>query len=221
MRKRRTSGGVTLNAIAGTHVVTLGLDLSEARRAGCLGFAIRREDHTEGERVWLRGLKTFQATDPELGPGQSVSTRFHPVQAFQWADYTAKPEHDYTLRGAPGQRHARARSVLEDGVSVRVRTESELGATHSIFFNRGALASQEYARRFMNFAPDQLTDPRERAAAYKWLSRGLLEALLAFIARATGPEFALRGAIYEFRRAEVLQALQGRGRARRRHADRL
>ena len=89
--------------------------------------------------------------------------------------------------------------VLEDGVSVRVRTESELGATHSVFFNRGAIASQEYARRFMNLAPDQLTDPRERAAAYKWLSRGLLEALLAFIARATGPEFALRGAIYEFR----------------------
>ena len=207
MRKRRTSGGVTLNAIAGTHVVTLGLDLSEARRAGCLGFAILREDHTEGERVWLRGLKTFKATDPELGPGQSVSTRFHPVQAFQWADYTAKPEHDYSyaaypVGGAPGA------PVLEDGVSVRVRTESELGAIHSVFFNRGALASQEYARRFMNLAPDQLTDPRERAAAYKWLSRGLLEALLAFIARATGPEFALRGAIYEFRRAEVLLALK-------------
>ena len=77
-----------------------------------------------------------------------------------------------------------------------------------MFFNRGAIASQEYARRFMNFAPDQLTDPRERAAAYKWLSRGLLEALLAFIARASGPEFALRGAVYEFRRAEVLQAFK-------------
>ena len=94
MRKRRTSGGVTLNAIAGTHDVTLGLDLSEARRAGCLGFALRREDHTEGERVWLRGLKTFEATDPDLGPGQSVPTRSHPIQAFQWADYAAKPEHE-------------------------------------------------------------------------------------------------------------------------------
>ena len=101
MRKRRTSGGVTLNAVAGTHVVTLGLDLSEARRAGCLGFAIRREDHTEGERVWLRGLKTFAATDPELGPGQSVSTRAHPIQAFQWADYAAKPDHEYTYEARP------------------------------------------------------------------------------------------------------------------------
>jgi len=207
MRKRRTSGGVTLNAVAGTHVVTLGLDLSEARRAGCLGFAIRREDHTEGERVWLRGLKTFAATDPELGPGQSVSTRAHPIQAFQWADYAAKPDHEYTYEVRPVSGEPRE-LVLEDGVSVRVRTESELGATHSVFFNRGAIASQEYARRFMNFAPDQLTDPRERAAAYKWLSRGLLEALLAFIARASGSEFALRGAVYEFRRAEVLQAFK-------------
>ena len=207
MRKRRTSGGVTLNAVAGTHVVTLGLDLSEARRAGCLGFAIRREDHTEGERVWLRGLKTFATTDPELGPGQSVSTRAHPIQAFQWADYAAKPDHEYTYEVRPVSGEPRE-LVLEDGVSVRVRTESELGATHSVFFNRGAIASQEYARRFMNFAPDQLTDPRERAAAYKWLSRGLLEALLAFIARASGPEFALRGAVYEFRRAEVLQAFK-------------
>ena len=207
MRKRKVSGGVTLNAVAGTHVVTLGLDLSEARRAGCLGFAIRREDHTEGERVWLRGLKTFKETDPGAGPGQSVSTRFHPIQAFQWADYGVKPGYDYTYTAFPLTGSPRD-LVLGAGVSVRVQTERELGATHSVFFNRGAIASQEYASRFMNLAPDQLTDPRERAAAYKWLSRGLLEALLAFIARATGPEFALRGAIYEFRRAEVLQALK-------------
>ena len=207
MRKRRTSGGVTLNAVAGTHVVTLGLDLSEARRAGCLGFAIQREDHTEGERVWLRGQKTFRATDPGLGPGELVSTRFHPIQTFQWADYTAKPGYDYTYAAFPVS-GSPSKLELEDGVSVRVQTERELGATHSVFFNRGAIASQEYARRFMNLAPDQIKDPRERAAAYTWLSGGLLEALLAFIARARGPRYALRGAVYEFRLREVLQALK-------------
>jgi hypothetical protein len=44
MRKRVTADGLTVNAIAGNHVVLLGLDLTDARRAGCLGFAIRRED---------------------------------------------------------------------------------------------------------------------------------------------------------------------------------
>lgn len=206
MRKRRVVDGVTVNVVAGTHVVSLGLDLTSARRRNCLGFAIRREDHTEDERYWLRGLKTFAGIDPGLGPGESVSSRRHPFQAYQWADYTAKPGHDYTytvvpLSGTPGK--------LREGprVSVRVRTESELGSIHSVFFNRGAIASQEYARRFLNIAPDKL-EGDEQAAAYRWLSRGLLEALLAFIGRATGPEFALHGAIYEFKRTEVLSALR-------------
>jgi hypothetical protein len=38
MRQRRSSNGVVVNAIAGTHVVTLGLDLSGAARARSLGF---------------------------------------------------------------------------------------------------------------------------------------------------------------------------------------
>ena len=96
MRKRRTTAGLTVNAIAGTHVALLGLDLADAQRKGCLGFAIQREDHTEDERYWMRGMKTFKETDPGLGPGGQVSSREHPFQSFQWADYSAKPEHDYT-----------------------------------------------------------------------------------------------------------------------------
>jgi len=140
MRRKRTTDGLTVNAVAGTHVVLLGLDLAEAQRRGCLGFAIQREDHTEHERYWLSGTKTFKETDPGLGPGGRVSSRKHPFQSFQWADYSAKPEHDYTytvipLYGKPAK--------LEEGtgVGVRVTTETELGTPHSVFFNRGAVAS--------------------------------------------------------------------------------
>ena len=73
MRRKRTTGGLTVNAVAGTHVVLLGLDLAEAQRRGCLGFAIQREDHTEHERYWLSGTKTFKETDPGLGPGGHAS----------------------------------------------------------------------------------------------------------------------------------------------------
>ncbi len=206
MRNREAVSGVTVNAVGGTHVVSLGMDLSDARRRDCLGFAIQREDHTEDERQWLRGLKTFEETDPGLGPGESVSSREHPFQVFQWADYSAKPNHEYTytvipLSGSPRE--------LRRGpaVGVRIKTEPELGRPHSVFFNRGAIASQEYARRFLNIAPDKL-EGDQQAAAYRWLSRGLLEALLGFIARATGPRFALHGAMYEFKRTEVLSALR-------------
>lgn len=205
MRERIEHAGLTVNAVAGTYVVTLGLDLSTDRRPGCLGFAIEREDHTEGEKAWMTGMKTFAATDPGLPLGGKVSTRDHPLQAFQWADYSAKPEHEYTyavvaLGGTP-------EALTEDArAAVRIRTEPELGAKHSVFFNRGAVASQEYARRFDNVAPDAIEDEGRRTEAYDWLSRGLLEALLAFVGRADGPDFALHAAIYEFQWPEALAA---------------
>jgi len=202
MRKRRKGGGLTVNAIAGTHVVTLGFDLTEARRKGCLGFAIQRTDHTEDEQTWMKGMKTFQATDPGLGPGGEIASREHPFQSFQWADYSAKPEHDYTyeilpLSGTPQKLRAGA------SVAVRVSTESEVAKPHAVFFNRGAVASQEYARRFMNQKPDDVGPP-----AYRWLSRGLLEAFQAFVARAAGPRFSLHGAVYEFQWADALAAIK-------------
>ena len=207
MRKRKVVNGVTVNAIAGTHVVLLGLDLSVSARKGCLGFAIQREDHTEDERTWLKGMKTFESTDPGLGPGGQVSSREHPLQTFQWSDYSAKPNHDYTykiipLYGKPNQLTEKTR------VSLRIQTEPEISSPHSIFFNRGAVGSQEYARRFQNIAPDKLTNPGEQAAAYKWLSRGLLEAFKAFVARAKDPSFELHGAIYEFQWHAALGALK-------------
>lgn len=214
MRAKEASQGVTVNAVAGTHVVVLGFDLSPAKRKGCLGFAIQREDHTEHERYWMSGMKTFGETDPKLGPGGQVSSRKHPFQSFQWADYSAKPDHDYTysvipLYGTP--------AALKEGprCAAHVQTEPELGKPHSVFFNRGAVASQEYARRFQNVRPDQMTGEKQ-AAAYKWLSRGLYEALLAFIARAKGKDFGLHAAIYEFQWPGALAAF---GEAHRRGAE--
>lgn len=202
MRVRRVKHGLTVNAIGGTHVVSLGLNLRDNKRPGCLGFAVQREDHTEDERTWMRGTKTFRETDPGLGPGGTASSREHPFQTFQWADYSAKPGHDYTytvlpLYGSP------AGLVEGDEVSVRVTTEAEMGARHSVWFNRGAIASQEYARRFMNKPPNQIAN----GAAYNWLSRGLLEAILGFIGRASDASYGIYGAVYEFQWGTVLQAL--------------
>lgn len=206
MRKKDTSSGLTVNLVAGTHVVLLGMDLAARQRKGCLGFAIQREDHTENERYWLTGMKAFKETDPGLGPGGQAPSRYHPFQSFQWADYTAKPAHDYTytvlpLYGSP--KHLRQGNA----VGVRITTEQEFGQQHSVFFNRGAVASQEYARRFLNQAPDKLQGSAQEAA-YRWLSRGLLEAFVTFINRAKGPRFALYGAIYEFQWPQVLKAVK-------------
>ncbi len=65
----------------------------------------------------------------------------------------AKPGYDYTyrvvaLKGSP-------RSLIEDDeIEVCVQTEKEDNGLHEVWFNRGAAASQEYARRFQNKSPE-------------------------------------------------------------------
>jgi hypothetical protein len=200
MRVRTVAGGLTLNAVAGAYVVVLGLDIEDADRASLRGFAIQREDKTEGETFWLKGTKTFQSVEPHPAAGEQFSSLVHPFQSFQWADYSAKPGYTYVytvvaMTGKPG--------ALKQGasVSVTVTTESITG-DHTIHFNRGAAASQEYARRFQNRPPSEVGQ-----GAYDWLSRGLVEGILAFIERAKGKGFGLKGAFYEFQWPIVLKAL--------------
>ena len=203
MRAKKLKSGILVQAVAGTNVVVLGWDVvDDTLKKNLLGFAIQRTDHTESESYWLRGMKTFPDTNPPLEPGGNASSHEQPIQSFQWGDYTAKADHDYSymivpMYGAPG--------ALTDGesITVDIRTESEWGNPHSVFFNRGAVASQEYARRFQNKKPSVVGE-----AAYTWLSRGLLEAILAFIQRAKDKSFGLRGAIYEFQWFAVLHELK-------------
>ncbi len=201
MRCHTECNGVTVNTVAGTYVIFFGLDLAEEKLAGFRGFAFRRFDHDEAETVWLRGTKTFEKTEPHPVKGETYSTRFHPVQSFQWADYSAKPGHNYTytieaLYGDPA--HLEPRSEVE----VRMTTELETGPTHSAFFNRGSVATQEYARRFLNVPPCQAGQE-----AYDWLARGLLEALVAFLDRA-GAGWQVHGAVYEFQWPKALEAVR-------------
>jgi len=210
MRIQESDAGLSVNAVAGSYVVVLGLNITEALRKGLCGFAIQRTDHGENETYWMSGTKVFKSLEPHPAQGLQYSSLVHPFQTFQWADYSAKPEHEYTYRivalyGAPGnleQRHA---------VEVTVTTEPIEGAEHTIHFNRGSPATQEYARRFQNRPPRDVGP-----AAYDWLSRGLIEGIIAFIQRATGAGFGLKGAFYEFQWPTVLNEL---GLAKKRHVD--
>lgn len=204
MRIRRTSKGLTVQAVAGTSVVMLGLDMKPADCEGLMGFAVHRTNHTEDKADWLTGMKTFEATDPNLPPGAVHPTNQHPIQGFTWSDFAVKAEHDYTyrlqaLRGPPED----LQPFKE--VTIEVRSESEFGGDHDIFFNRGAAASQEYARRFQNVPPNPANplDPR-----WAWLSRHVMEAIVAFTGRAEGSGFGLRVAAYEFRLPAFAQALR-------------
>lgn len=201
MRVRTVAQGVTVNAVAGSYVVVLGLNINEADRPGLRGFAIQREDRTEGETFWMKGMKTFKSVEPHPAPGEQFSSLVHPFQSFQWADYSAKPGYTYVytivaMRGMP--------DALQPGASASVTVTTEnITGDHTVHFNRGAAASQEYARRFQNRPPSEVGQ-----GAYDWLSRGLVEGIVAFIERAKGKGFGLKGAFYEFQWPIVLKALR-------------
>jgi len=202
MRSRTTDDQLTVFGIAGTYVVLLGMSLPKSKAKGLRGFAILRTDHATGERQWMRGLKTFEGVGELPAAGVMVSSQEHPFQGFQWADYSAKPGRRYTyrvtaMRGKPGN--------LDKGetVDVELTTETEDGQRHEVYFNRGVAGSQEYARRFQNQSPDEVGP-----AAFQWLSRGLIEALIRFIEQAQDKRDEIVGVIYEFRNAEVMEALK-------------
>jgi phosphatidylserine/phosphatidylglycerophosphate/cardiolipin synthase-like enzyme len=189
----------------------LGFNLKKTACNGLMGFGVHRTDHTENEAYWLEGLKTFQSTDPAFAPGAArYPTNQHPVQGFTWSDFTAKPGHRYTYRVVAFKGTADDLSDFAK-VDVDVTTEAEEAGNHDVFFNRGAAASQEYTRRFGNKQPDE-NDPNDKR--WEWLSRGAMEAIENFVARATGSTWALRVAAYEFRfnrLAAWLKAAKSRG----------
>lgn len=205
--------GITVRAIAGTRAVILGMDATtEQARRGLLGFGIGKR-RADGRITPLRGFKFFAETVPEPRPGERRSTFEHPIQDFQWGDYAAPPgsEITYVVRAIYGRPDA-----LEPGpeIELQARTGNEAGSLHEVHFNRGAIPSQAFADRFGNVGPteEEMNDPANEKV--RWLSRGLLEAMLGLIAEAQGPRHELRVAAYEFVYRPVLEALAaaaGRG----------
>ncbi|MDX1578945.1 MAG: hypothetical protein R3266_10685, partial [Gemmatimonadota bacterium] len=102
MRARGQGPNVSVHAIAGTRVVSLGIDASDEARGGLLGFAIDRGETGSAARRWLRGLRYFErASPPGIEPGHPVSSDTGPIQAFFWGDYTAHPGRRYDYRVYP------------------------------------------------------------------------------------------------------------------------
>ena len=199
--RKTVSGLVSVRAISGTHVVFLAFDMRELDAQGLMGFAIQRTDYTEGETVWLRGNKTFSSVRPSTGI-EDASSHDHPFQAFQWADYAAKPGYKYRYRVIP--MYGRPGALIGKAASgVTIETEPLSGTKHEVHFNRGAIASQAFAKRFPGLTLDQAGAP-----AYAWLARDLLPALLDFIAKARDASYSLRAAIYELQWPDVLAAFR-------------
>jgi phosphatidylserine/phosphatidylglycerophosphate/cardiolipin synthase-like enzyme len=208
-------GEFKVKAIAGTNTILLAMDCPEERCAGLRGFAIWRSVGTRGdEGKWLRSQKVFRSIVPDpkalvRGRRQVFTTREHPVQSFLWGDYTAAPSTQYQFEVVPMYGQPGALEPHDPGaVSISVTTEPEDQPNgHGVWFNRGAIASQAFAREFGDIKPstqqlDDLTRP-----VTKWLSRGLAEACIRFIDDAQ-PGDGLSACVYELTYRPVLNAFK-------------
>lgn len=203
MRKKKTNDQLSVQCIAGSYVVLIGWSYPKSKCKNLAGFAIHRTDHEEDEAYWLKGMKTFESTDPGLPDESLHSTRNHPIQSFMWSDYSAKPGHKYTyrvvaLKGEADNLHEVAKTKVD------ITTESPEDGLNDVYFNRGAAASQEYVRRFGNEKPDNsdFDDPK-----WCWLSRGLYEGMVAFVEEAQEGD-KLRICAYEFHFEPFLKVLK-------------
>ncbi|MEY9230996.1 phosphatidylserine/phosphatidylglycerophosphate/cardiolipin synthase-like enzyme [Bradyrhizobium japonicum] len=206
MRVSTSAGKFKATAIAGTRAIMIALDCEEDARKGLLGFAFQRK-RGDAPPKWLRSGKVFETVVPEPNPKTGdYRTNEFPIQSFLWSDYTAEPGTAYAFDifpayGKPGALQLGAKLTL------KIKTEVENDGKHGIWFNRGAIASQAYAREFDNHKPtdQEMDDPNDKRT--KWLSRGLLEAALAYI-DSTKPGEALRACVYEFTYAPIIEAFK-------------
>ena len=83
-------------------------------------------------------------------------------RAFQWADYGVLPGRKYTYRVYALSGTGPLDMVKGPPIQATITTEPEAGKIHSIYFNRGSVASQAYARDFRNTPPSAFTNPAQR-----------------------------------------------------------
>jgi len=203
---QNASGPYRGAALVGTHSAVIGWTFDDpAMRDNLLGFAIRRTDLDPETREimqleWLGGFKRFAETDD--GRADNVSSLEAPFQRFRWNDYTLKSTRAYLYEIFPMRGSPVALTRNEAPLSFELRPSGEDPGDLGIFVNRGVTAAMAYLARFRNRHPSEVG-----SAAYRWLSRGLKESLLGFIAAAK-PGDALHVAIYEFFDHEIAKALK-------------
>ncbi|MEP7377682.1 MAG: phospholipase D-like domain-containing protein [Chitinophagaceae bacterium] len=196
--------GFTIFAVTGTNTVAFAIDCPENSMQNLLGFTAEKEymkSNGQHVRVTVMGFKVFKERIENPVAGALYSTYDNPIQSFTWEDFSSYPDNDYTYHFTPLYNDP-TNITRGQTISVNVHTEQDWKADdHSIFFNRGVASSQAYAMKFGNENPDN------REGAYEWLSRGLKEAIIAFIKKAQNGD-TLYGCFYEFRNDEILTALK-------------
>ena len=233
MEDKVAGATLTVRAIAGLHVVFLAWDFTNGLPASAGSdfcpdsrSSVRSSSAPapSSNGYMLRGTKRFQTKDEGLEPGTPVPTDEHPIQSFQWGDYTVHPATRYRFRVIPvTDGHKLLRLPDDQAVTIEIETETEVGSVdgtgvrHDIYFNRGVAGSQAFVRRFKStyIVNGKFTANQDDTTIepMQWLSRGLFEGLQRFLAFATDSSFSLKAMLGRVPLPAGRAALQGGGRS--------
>lgn len=211
MRVKKTKTNLELYAVSGTNTVVISIDMKQ-KPTDLLGFAFERVGTESKKRIWLEGQKFFKSVinieekDLDKVKGQKYPSHLHPIQSFLWKDFTVEPGIEYTyivtcMTGLPKN------PDVGSSQEITISAENNIQGDQGIFFNRGVSGSQSYTDKFGFDKPFDKDENVLNQKAADWLSRGLYEGMLAFIASSKNGQ-KIRGACYEFHYPGVLHALQ-------------
>jgi phosphatidylserine/phosphatidylglycerophosphate/cardiolipin synthase-like enzyme len=203
MRVTKTADDFSLRAYSGTSGVLLAMNLSEARRKGLLGFALKRKEQ-DGAWETMCGMLHFPKFAAEAG--KLIPTDQAPIQKFRWSDYRVHADLDYTYRVQPVY-GTWDHLELADPIELKVHTASLASGKHRVLFNRAAAASQAFSRKFPDLAKKLKPGMQMPKEALDWLSRGVREQILQVVEAAKDGSWALDICIYEYELQDIIDAV--------------
>lgn len=213
MRSRvvNAAGTVAVQGYAGTTGILLAMNVAEEKRRDLLGFAIARRRTGDSRFQFQLSSLHFPGQPHMLPKFNATPSDRAPIQKFRWGIYNVEPGTGYEFRVHPVY-GTPAKPKLDDPLELRLATHSAAVGDHTVLFNRAVAASQAFEREFPEL--DQLlatqkTLPIEKfpPAAAAWLSRGMLEQIVGFLAQATDASWALDIAIYEYELKAIVEAV--------------
>lgn len=209
--KKNADDSFRVKAYAGTNGVLLAFDLTGRPPRDFLGFAVQRKE-AGGMWQWLLNSLTFPDRAHTLPDWGATPSDEAPFQKFRWADYTIEPGTTCTYRVHPAYGNPGA-IELRQPLTVRITTDNGDPADHRVIFNRAVAASQAFGRRFKDWDKELSRKPglpieEWPDAPRNWLQHGLLDQILAFIARAKDDSWALDVAIYEYELKAIVDAVK-------------
>lgn len=209
MRITKSNADLSVKIIAGTDVILFGLNIPKGKKSKLLGFRIKKKN----------GSTFKELNDGRNLEGSNVSL----IQEFLWGDYEAKPGKSFTYKITAV--YGTIDSMRDSSpITVTVTTENQDEGQGAVYFNRGVAGSQAYSRKFGKYRKWYKTESQEMDSskirfrqflkpedipekkAFKWLSRGLEEALLAYIAQAKDGTYSIRASLYELSYLPAAQA---------------